>query len=365
MPDEAVAQLGVVLLGVVARPVDPVAAVVGRFAGAPQDPIVGRQSVILEEGADVGDPLPALPADRRHLSGRQRLAHQDVVVQRQEAVPQARDEVVRVGIGRQDDLAGAHFPGRPAVALRPRLHTDAGAVGADALDPGPFEDGHAGALRLPPEPLDQLHRIEDAAAGVERAAQIAIAVHLGARLRGAQQPAVIDAQPPRGVHGGAHLLEVRRRQRHVQLPGPLQVAVDAALVEKADQRIEVLRPEPRQAFRLIPAEMLHRQRMGVIDRLDQHAGVAPGGAVGGEPLLEHDDVGLRLEPLEGVRRPQPGEAGPDDGDVGLAPAAPGRAGLAGAGRHPVTGLFDGAHGARSISAPCARRDRPRPPGPPG
>jgi hypothetical protein len=91
----------VVARRVVARSIHPVAPVVGRLAGSPEDSIVWGEPVVIEECPPVGDPLSPLPSDSCVL------------------------------------LEDPHF----------RV----------------LENPHSQALRLCPQTLDQLDRIEDAA----------------------------------------------------------------------------------------------------------------------------------------------------------------------------------------------------------
>ena len=87
---------------------------------APQDPVVGGQPEVVELVARVGHALAAAPADRRALRRRQRLRHQDVVVDRHEQRHEAA-QPARIGGRRDEDL------GRPT---RARRRPDRDAAGA-------------------------------------------------------------------------------------------------------------------------------------------------------------------------------------------------------------------------------------------
>ena len=63
---------------------DPAAEVVDRVVAAPQDPVVGGEPEVVELVVPVAQALAPLPADRRALVGRQRIGHEDVVVDRHE-----------------------------------------------------------------------------------------------------------------------------------------------------------------------------------------------------------------------------------------------------------------------------------------
>ena len=64
---EARAQRGVVGRRVVAAGVHPVGRVVGGLAGAPEDPVVAGEPVVVEEAAAIGDALACPPPDRLAL----------------------------------------------------------------------------------------------------------------------------------------------------------------------------------------------------------------------------------------------------------------------------------------------------------
>ena len=56
--------------------------VVVRVVAAPQNAIVGRESVVVELIAGISEPFATRPADVGHLCSREGLGHQDVVVHR-------------------------------------------------------------------------------------------------------------------------------------------------------------------------------------------------------------------------------------------------------------------------------------------
>jgi hypothetical protein len=62
MSDEALPQLAVVPLGVIAIGSDSIGRIVDSLAGAPEHALIGREPVVVEEGAPVRDALPIAPA---------------------------------------------------------------------------------------------------------------------------------------------------------------------------------------------------------------------------------------------------------------------------------------------------------------
>jgi hypothetical protein len=122
----------------------------------------------------------------------------------------------------------------------------------------------------------------------------------------------------------------------------LEIAVDAALVEEVAHVAHVLVAEAREPLRLGVAEVRDREGVAVVDALAEHPRVAPARSVGGDALLEDDDLLRRVHRLEHVRRPEARESRADDGDVGLSAALQGRVGLASSRREPIAGLLDGA-----------------------
>src|SRR5205823_2586288 len=131
---EALSERAVVSRRVVAGGADAIARIVDRLAGAPEDAVVGGQAVVVEERPRVADAPPLAPADRRALRRGQRIAGEDIIVERDETPAQSRQEMVAVRVRRQHDLA------RPKPA-GPGVHDDSSAAAPDS--------GHAGLLEDP------------------------------------------------------------------------------------------------------------------------------------------------------------------------------------------------------------------------
>ena len=72
---------------------DPVAEVVDDVVAAPQDPVVGRQPVIVELIAEISQALPALPADGVLLLRREGFGDQDIVIDRHDVVAEPTQQV--------------------------------------------------------------------------------------------------------------------------------------------------------------------------------------------------------------------------------------------------------------------------------
>src|SRR5688572_2687714 len=91
----------------VALPMDPVARVIRGLAGAPQNAVVNREPVIVEEAPAVRDPLTVPPPDDAPLRRGERIAHQDVVVQRDESPRDPGQDLVGIGAGGEHGPASA------------------------------------------------------------------------------------------------------------------------------------------------------------------------------------------------------------------------------------------------------------------
>ena len=117
---------------------------VDRVVTAPEDPVVGRQPVVVELVAHVADALAVRPADRRALLGAERLGDQHVVpdgtIRRRISPEQPRE-----GAGREQHLAGAHGAG-----IGREQHP--GAARSGPTSPRALADPHAGPLGLAREP---------------------------------------------------------------------------------------------------------------------------------------------------------------------------------------------------------------------
>jgi hypothetical protein len=195
-------------------------------------------------------------------------------------------------------------------------HPDAGTGTLERLDRAPLVDPNALPLRLGAQPIHQLYRIEDAAAAHANAAEIKGRAQCLADFVPAEEPEGIEPEPPRGLDRAPCLFEVRRRERHHEPAGGLVIAVDPALPEEPHHFGHVALAQPRQPARFTLAEVPDRKAVAVVQRLGQHPRVPAGGAMAGELLLHHGDGHVRVQLLQGEGRPQSGEAGPDNHDVG-------------------------------------------------
>ena len=72
---------------------DPVAEVVDDVVSAPQDPVIGREPVIVKLIAEIGQALPALPADGVLLLRREGFGDQDIVVDRHDVVAEPTQQI--------------------------------------------------------------------------------------------------------------------------------------------------------------------------------------------------------------------------------------------------------------------------------
>ena len=119
--------------------------VVDRVVAAPEDPAVVGLAVVVEQVRDVGESLPAVPADRRALLRRQRLGHQHVVVDGHDVAPDRAHER-RERAGREQRAAREH-------ATPGRLGAHARAVAASAVTgvPSQIRAPAASAARARPQ----------------------------------------------------------------------------------------------------------------------------------------------------------------------------------------------------------------------
>jgi hypothetical protein len=79
----------------------------------------------------------------------------------------------------------------------------------------------------------------------------------------------------------------------------------------------------------------------VVHGLGEHPGVPPARAVGRDLPLQDHQPDARVELLEEERGPEPGQAGADDGDIGLDDRLERRDLSRGALGEPVAGSLDG------------------------
>ena len=107
-----------------------------------------------------------------------------------------------------------------------------------------------------------------------------------------------------------------RLQRHGEVAGELEVAVDAEALDVPDEAQEVLVAEALQ-LRHLGGEAREAILDAVRERAEREAAVAPAGAEADRVRLEHDDVAGRIVRLRVERRPEPGEPAADDAEIGL------------------------------------------------
>ena len=149
------------LLALVEPRLHPAAVVVDRVVAAVEDagrPVrVGREPRVVEAVVEVGDALPALPAQALELFGGERVRHERVVVDRHRVLPGTRDEGLE-DVGAEGDVL------RDDRAVR-RREGDRRRVRPDRADVRVLVDLHtqveADASQLP----RQLRRVDERRTG--------------------------------------------------------------------------------------------------------------------------------------------------------------------------------------------------------
>ena len=225
---------------------DAVAGVVHGVVAAPQDPVVGGPPEVVELVAGVRHALAAGPADRVQLGRRERLRHQDVVVDRDEDGDQAPHPAAVRG-GGHERMRRLHAP----TAVDVQRH--AAGPPPDPRDPRPLVDRRPAALRGGRQAPGQLGRVDHHAvlrAGAEPR-QPARGVDLGLdRVTVQEREAAPVALAQLHVRG--ELRHLVRLRRHPEGPRRLQLRVDALVAHEGHQLCEVplpLRLEDRRSPR--------------------------------------------------------------------------------------------------------------------
>jgi hypothetical protein len=107
-----------------------------------------------------------------------------------------------------------------------------------------------------------------------------------------------------------------RLERHDELAGELEVAVDAVPIEVGAEALEVLVPEPLEGGQLV-REAREAVLEPVRQRADDEAAGAAARAEADRVSLEDDDVRGRIVGLGVERGPEAGEAAADDAEIDL------------------------------------------------
>ena len=134
---------------------------------------------------------------------------------------------------------------------------------------------------------------------------------------------------------------MRRRERNVQLPPPLEAGVDRVLAQEPLHLVQVLATDTGELPRLVQPEVRDRELVRVVDRLADDAGIAPARSVSGHALLDDTDRERGIELLEEERRPEPCESCSDDRHIRMDVARERDRFPRRPRGHPVAGLLDG------------------------
>ena len=184
-----------------------------------------------------------------------------------------------------------------------------------------------------------------------QAAVVGGRVHLGAGLVGVEQLGPLT-EPLQQLRLLAQLVELPRRGSEGDLAVALHPGVDAVAVEAGEQRLEVLVAEAVELVDL-GREVARPVGQTVGQRFRHEAAVAGRGPDARLTRLEHHDVAARVVLLGLDGGPEPGEPGPDDGQVRGGGPGQRRAGLG------TAGLVQPVRGARRVRQRRLRRCRHR------
>src|SRR5271169_1795233 len=155
-----------------------------------------------------------------------------------------------------------------------------------------------------------------------------------------EEGVVRGPEAPRALEGRLQGSHVALPQGDVELPGRLEIAIDAARLEKAPHLRHVLAPNLDEATRLVAAEVGDGQLVAVVYAFGEDPCVAAAGARRRPALLDDRDADPGLESQEMKGRPEPGEARADDDHVGIPSPLEGRRERTRGPGEPVAGLLD-------------------------
>ena len=276
----------------------------------------------------VGQALAPFPADRRALLRRQRLRHEDVVVDRHEQRRQPA-QPARVGRGRDDDLVGAD---RRAGRGRDR---DAAGPPLEAGDARALVDRHAALARDP--------RQAAARASPGRGGRRARAAGTGRRARAGSGPRPGRPRGP-GTRAARRARRPRRPRPGTPRPGAAGRRATRVPVSSRSQSMPCSRVNAIRAREVRDALVLQARRSSSgkwriplarpwVRLASQKPPLRPLAPKADGLRLEDDDPQRRVGVGQRDRRPQPGEPAADDRDVDVrcSPASSGGSQPAGPG----------------------------------
>src|SRR5450759_2442351 len=285
--------------------------VIDRRPGAPasaakSDPAVARRPEIAQRGSEVGDELPAGPADRRQALGRRRRQN-DVRAPGDEPAlelrPAGRPGVeCQHGVFRSDGATRrGHDGGRPGLeACRRRSFVD--------LDSA-LEDHAAEAAHQHPG----LHRraVAHESSATERR-RLAAGADLGrAQLAYLVRSANLAGQPD---HLFAQLFVCVRGDR-VHVSGALERGADAVRPAELADRIDALGDRAARLHRGLRA-VERDQALQLVPPAAGKTAVAAAGPASADVLLEDHDPEVGSDLGQEVSGPEAGESTPYDRDIG-------------------------------------------------
>ena len=288
--------------------VDPPGEVVVGVVAAEEHPVVEGAPVVVELVARVREPLAPPPAHGIQLRRRQRLAHEHVVVD---------------GQGPQREP-----PQRPAE----RARAEHDAVGAHAPPLGAHDDGALLAVEA----------VTSVSSCTRTPSRSAAAARPQTSRAGSTRPTVGSRKPPRyrgestraracaasrrvtGCRGRVQLERLPHRrhlvvgERHRDLARHVEVGVDAVPDQGVGERGHVLGAEPLEGADLVRASRQPLREPVGQGRRRRNRRCAPTPRSRADRLQQHD-VARRVVLLGLHRGPEPGEAAPDDDEVGAVP----------------------------------------------
>ena len=194
---------------------------------------------------------------------------------------------------------------------------DSGSGRPHSLDAASLVDPNPLALGLQLQAVHQLHGIQKPPAADSDPAEIQRRIEPLTEPHPVQPLVAVESQASGGGDGAAAVLHLRVGQGRVEPARRLVVAADAPRVQPGDHLLHVALTQVRESARLRFTEVPDRETVAVVHRLGEHPGVPPARAVGRDLPLQDHHLDAGVEFLEEERGPEPGQAGADDGDIGL------------------------------------------------
>ena len=300
-------------------------------AAAEQHPLVGRETVIVEDVAHVLDAFVL----RQKLGGqlvRERLGRHDLGRDRHHARREFGHDMAEIGI------AAEHQPVAGDRALFGADHRARG-MGVDRDHGRHLVDHPAIGLDRRRLAEREVQRVDMAAGGVEKPALVELRADVIAQGRLVEHHLVVDAEALPVLLPRLQLAHMRGRDRGEDV-ALLQVAIDAVARDPLADDLAALLHEAGHECRGVAAIALLDGRERGVEPVDDLAAIAPRSAPADPRAFEHGDAVALLGEVQ--RRRQAAIARADDADLGVMIAREHRALRRGVGRGGVVGAGMGA-----------------------